>query len=325
MRRHRIGETPLVALPMGERGRVSLKAEYANPFGSVKDRAAAYLLAWALEMAGGGVRPVESTSGNLGVALARLGAALGVRPTIVMDASVPAPRVREAAGLGADVRVVAAPRTGMTLRETRIAVAHELGERPGHVWLNQYGNAAGVHVHRETTGPEILDAMRDDVDAIVASVGTGGTLCGIGAAMRDAGEDALVVGVEPVGSTIAGGCEGDYLPAGAGMRGPPDIVCRHGDVIDRFAQVPDAVAATWALRVRHECGIAVGPTTGAAVAVAAQLASRERLNVVAVAPDGGDAFLPAMRRLAGAQRDAGWDRLRWCGPRGANRWGATER
>lgn len=300
MRRFGIGDTPLVPVPDGVirgRGRVSLKAEYANPFGSVKDRAAAYLLAWATSSFGPDVHMVESTSGNLGIALGWLTAGT-TRLTIVMDSSIPAERADAVKATGVHVELAREPRPGLTQRETRIAIAREAGRRPGHAWLNQYGNVEGVRAHRETTGPEILADTAGDVDAVVASVGTGATICGIGAALRDAGHNALVIGVEPVGSTIAGGPEGEYLPAGSGMRGAPDLVLEHGHVIDRFAQVPDDVASRWALHLRAQLGMAFGLTTGAAFAAAAELAGREQLHVVVVAADAGDVFLPAMHRLA---------------------------
>jgi cysteine synthase A len=293
-----IGNTPLVALPdLVPGGQVWLKGEYENPFGSVKDRTAAYLLAWARRLAGPRVRVVESTSGNLGIALVRMSRLLGLSCTLVMDASVPPDRITEVRGTGADIELVRTSRPGLTFRDTRIEVAAEIGRRPGCIWLNQYANRAGMRAHQEGTGPEILRDSRGLVDAVVASVGTGGTICGIGAAVRESCRPPVVVGVEPAGSTISGGRDGDYLPAGSGMRGTPGIVTEFGRLIDRFAHVPDAVAACWALTVRRRYGLQVGPTTGAAVAVAALLAG-QGLRVVAVAPDRGAAFLPAMRRLA---------------------------
>ncbi len=299
LHRFRIGNTPLVTLPnLVRRGRVTLKAEQTNPFGSVKDRTAAYLLAWACRISGADVRVVESTSGNLGFSLACIGRYLGIRPTLVMDSSLPEARISELRSTGADVEVVQEHRLGMTLRETRIAVAAELGEREGYVWLNQYGNPAGVQAHSESTGPEIWDGCQGAVDAVVASVGTGGTICGIGAALCDVSDAPLIVGVEPLGSTISGGDDGDYLPAGSGMRGAPDVVVEFGHLIHYFAQTPNAIAARWALMIRDRFGIEVGQTTGAAVAVAALLAERDGRHVVAVAPDRGSTFESAMRRLA---------------------------
>lgn len=305
LRRFGIGDTPLVALPgLVPSGQVWLKAEYVNPVGSVKDRTAVYLMSWADRVAGPGIRVIESTSGNLGRALIRLGRRLDMPCTLVMDASAPSRVISEFREMGADVELVSQPRPGMTFRESRIALADELGRRPGSIWLNQYDNNAGMIAHQEGTGREILRDSTEPVDAVVASVGTGGTICGIAAALRDWSAPPLVVGAEPVGSTISGGPEGDYLPAGSGMRGVPGIVRKFGWMIDRFAHVPDHIAAHWALTLRRRYGLRVGQTTGAAVAVAALLACQDDLRVVAVAPDRGQAFLPAMRRLATAPSTA---------------------
>jgi cysteine synthase len=306
LRHFAIGDTPLIGLRhLARRGRVSLKAEYANPFGSVKDRTAAYLLAWARSVSDPGVRVVESTSGNLGVALTRIGAAIGLRTTLVMDASLPPARVNSVRQLGADVELVRQTWPGLTFRETRIALTAELGARPGSIWLDQYSNPAGMRAHQETTGPEIWFGRHGTVDAVVASVGTGGTICGIGFALQEMPHSALVVGVEPVGSTIFGGCDADYLPAGSGMRGKPAVIKMFGGVINLSAQVPDQVAARWALTLRERFRIRVGQTTGAAVAVAVLLAERYDYHAVAVAADHGDAFLTAMRRLASAEDGGG--------------------
>jgi cysteine synthase len=302
-----IGHTPLVLLPdVAPAGQIWLKAEYCNPFGSVKDRTAAYLLDWAHQLAGGQVHVVESTSGNLGLALAQIGAQLGMRVTLVMDASLPKERVAEVRRTGAEVRVVSQCLAGATFRESRIALARELGSQPGWLWLDQYGNAAGMQAHQETTGPEIWDELDGAVDVIVASAGTGGTICGIGAAMRDRTGRPLIVGVEPVGSTISGGSVGDYLPAGSGMRGAPDIIDQHRELVDYFAKVPDCVAAAWALLLHDRFGLDVGQTTGAAVAVAVVLAGRCGCRAAVIAPDHGQAFLPSMRGLA-ASRSAEMD------------------
>jgi cysteine synthase A len=294
-----IGGTALLPLPgIATRGRVWLKAEYTNPFGSVKDRTAAYLLAWAREEGGPDVSVVDSTSGNLGVALAHLGPRFGVHVTLVMDGSLPIERIEGVRRAGASVRVVHECHDGLTFRESRIAVARELGRQPGWLWLNQYGNEAGVRAHEETTGPEVWADLNGEVDVVVASVGSGGTLCGIGAALRGRSRSLLIVGVEPVGSTISGGADGEYLPSGSGMRGMPETVARHRSLIDFFAKTPDRVAAAWAVHLMQRYGLEVGLTTGAAVAVAVMLAEEWNAQIALIAPDRGHSFRPAIDRLA---------------------------
>lgn len=294
-----IGNTPVVPLAdITKVGRVWLKAEYANPFGSVKDRTAAYLLAWARTAGGPDVSIVESTSGNLGLALAHLGPRIGIPATLVMDASVPIERIDDVRRAGATVHVVTEPRAGLTFRESRIAVARELGDRSGWLWLNQYGNEAGMRAHEDTTAREIWTDLQGNVDAVVASVGTGGTLCGIAAALRDQSPRPLIVGVEPFGSTISGGVEGDYLPAGSGMRGAPKIVALHGNDIDFFARVPDQLAAAWTWHLASRYGLEVGLTTGAALVAGVILAEEREAKVIVIAPDHGHPFRSAIAAMA---------------------------
>ncbi len=292
-----VGNTPMVALSgLTTRGSVSIKAEYMNPFGSVKDRTALYLAEWAVEQGGSDVRMVESTSGNLGYAVARLHRST-TRPLLVMDASLPIERIRHVEEGGADVQLVSEPREGMDLRQTRIAVAAELGAEDGSVWLNQYGNEAGVAAHRETTGPEIWAETCGKLDAVVASTGSGGTVCGLGAFFQAVPDRPRVIAVEPLGSTIFGGTDGPYLPLGAGMRGPTELVGRHGWVIDLYAQVPDRLAARWVLDLGARYDVLFGLTTGAAAAVGAAYAEEHDARVVVIAPDlhlGFDAELAAL-------------------------------
>jgi cysteine synthase len=301
-----IGHTPLVPLPgLARRGRVSLKAEFANPFAGVKDRTAVYLVEWARSLHGDAVHVVESTSGNLGIALSRICGLIGAPVTLVMDASSPERRIRDVEDAGGTVRVVREPLPGRDLRESRIALAGELGARPGHQWVNQYENPAGARAHHETTGPEIWADTDGHVQALVASVGTGGTLCGAGGYLKSRSESMVVVGVEPVGSTIFGGAEAPYLTAGAGHRGASGLLREMMDTIDLYAKVPDVAAACWAARVRRHAGVAVGLTAGAAVAVACAVAEQFDLWAVAIAPDAGWGFEEIIDELAGGGEAAG--------------------
>ena len=259
-----IGDTPLVPLEkVSTRGAVWLKAEYANPFGSAKDRTAAYLLASARATVGANVSVVESTSGNLGIALARIGHRIGVPVTLVMDGSLPQERIADVRHAGGAVRVVHEPRAGLTMRETRIAVALELGDREGCLWVNQYANESCVQAHRETTGPEMPASLRGDIDIVVASVGTGGTLCGISAAFRDLGHRALFVGVEPCRVDHLRGYRG-RLPARrlrdaghARDRAPalrPDRPLRQGARQDRCGVGPHLEEPSWPCGRPHHRG-----------------------------------------------------------------------
>lgn len=278
-----------LALPL-KKGEVLIKAEFLNPFGSVKDRTSAYLMEHARRLHGDDVHIVESTSGNLGIALSRIGRLLGNKVTLVMDVSVPTERMAAVEQAGGALIIVREPLPGLDLRETRIRRARDLGAEEGKFWVDQYSNLAGMMAHSETTGPEIWEAAGGRVDAVVASVGTGGTICGIGQFIKSVSPSTLVIGVEPTGSTIFGGMSGPYLPAGAGFCGRPEIVARMMSVIDLFAKVPDHLAASYSRQVYLTSGIRVGLTAGAAIAVATHLAEEHDSRVVAIAPDSGRGF-----------------------------------
>lgn len=294
-----IGRTPLLDLSaVAGAGRLLMKAEFLNPFGSSKDRAAYYLYAWAREIVGDGVTVVESTSGNLGVALSALGAELGFSPVLIVDTTVSErQRARIAAG-SARVELVRAPRPGFDMRQTRMAMAREIGARPGHVWLNQYGNEANIRAHVETTGPELWAQTGGELDVLVAPISTGGTVCGLGGYLKSRNPAVELVGVEPRGSSIFGGdYEASFLIAGAGMRGPCELTVAHGDLIDRYAKVPDEEAAAYAVFARERFGLPVGLSTGAALRVAVQEARAGR-TVAVVAPDTSVGFPAEIGRLA---------------------------
>ncbi len=300
-----VGGTPLLDLShLVTRGRLLMKAEFRNPFGSAKDRTACYLLAWARGIGGPGVQMVESTSGNLGIALAALGRVLGFQPIVIVDTTVSERQRQRIIDAGARLELVRKPRPGCDMRQTRIALASELGAREGHIWLNQYGNDAGLRAHRETTGPEIWAQSGGLIDTVVAPVSTGGTICGVGQWLKTLRADLQVVGVEPEGSSIFGGhYEPSFLIAGAGMRGPCLLTVAHGSVIDRYAKVADSVSAAYAVHLRQECGLPVGLSTGAALSVAIQLAEEENRSVVVVAPDTSVGFRAEIDAMAGRTPD----------------------
>jgi cysteine synthase len=238
---------------------------------------------------------VESTSGNLGVALATIGSKLGFRPIVVVDTTVSAKQVARIRDAGAHIEMVESPRPGLDMRQTRIEIAKELGLRPAHVWLNQYANQAGVQAHRETTGPEIWAQCDRLLDIVVAPVSTGGTICGIGQFIKSVSPNVTVVGVEPLGSTIFGGSyDPSFLIAGAGMRGPCELTDNNGDII----------GASFATHINDECGIPVGLSTGLALSVAIQLAEEENKRVVVIAPDTSIGFYQEIADLARANPPA---------------------
>ena len=281
----RIGETPLVPLrrmAAGLRGEVWVKVEGHNPGGSVKDRAALWMVLEA-ERRGelDGQRIIlEATSGNMGVALAMVGAVRGHQVELCMPDRVSLERRRMAAAFGATV-IGTDPLEGSdgAILEAR---RRHAADPERYVYLDQYSNPANPAAHRATTGPEIWSQSGGRVTHLVAGVGTSGTVVGAGSFLRPRG--VRVAGVQP--DAALHGLEGlKHLPSV--MRPAlwePAAVDRH-----ETASTDESVAI--ARRLAHEEGLFCGPSGGAAVAVALRIAANEDGVVVALLPDGGERYL----------------------------------
>ncbi|MGB7759208.1 MAG: pyridoxal-phosphate dependent enzyme, partial [Bryobacteraceae bacterium] len=171
-------------------------------------------------------------------------------------------------------------------RIARVHRARELDGNAGFVWCNQYGNPANVAAHEVTTGQEIWDQTDGKVSVVVCAVGTGGTICGVGRALKARAPGIEIIGVEPVGSTIFGGVFKPYLNVGAGLPAPSQILWQFGDVIDKYVKVPDAMSIATARRFNDSEKVGVGVTSGMVLAVAENIAElRPDDTIVAIAPD----------------------------------------
>jgi cysteine synthase len=288
-----IGMTGLVpARSFCPEGRLFIKREDGNLGGSIKARTAYFILKDLCRRMGdlAGLTLIESTSGNLGIALARLGADLGVRVLCAVDPTVATEKLAMLAEAGGEIRMVHQA-GGQDFRAARIAYVKKQAEETNCIWPNQYSNEVGMLAHEATTGPEIWAETNGLVDIVVVSVGTGGTICGIGSFLRSCGRDVLVVGVEPVGSIIFGGEPGPYLSSGAGLDGPSPLLQRHGSVIDLYAKVADdlAIAACREFAAKEPFGIGI---TGAASALVGRQLARLHPDklVVAIAADGAENY-----------------------------------
>ena len=282
-----VGDTPLVGLPsMSPAGyRIYLKLEGHNPTGSIKDRVAKYLIEHA-EQDGRlhpGSRVLEPTSGNTGIALAALCAPKGYKLTCVMPENTSEERRQLLALYGADI--VFSPASEGSNGAVR--VAREMSDGDPDVFMPfQYGNPANPLAHYETTGPEIIRDM-PDVAAVVAGLGTGGTVTGVGQRLKEHNPSVKVFAAEP-----------EYGDLVYGLRNidegfvPPVL---DQSVLDGRVKVDSlkALAATRDL-ASHE-GLFVGVSTGAAVAVALKVCTPARLpegsKVVVISPDGGWKYL----------------------------------
>ena len=289
-----IGNTPMVALnriPEGETAAVLGKLESRNPTGSIKDRIALGMIEDA-ERSGRllpGYTLVEPTSGNSGVALAMVAAAKGYYVTIVMPENAPAQRKRLLTRFGANIR--ATPSTDAM--PGAIRAAEELvRENPTYLMLNQFRNPANARTHRETTAREILRDTGGRVDAFVAGVGTGGTITGVGEALKEANPNALVVAVEPAASPLLqSGTPGNHGIPGLGPDFVPPIL--NLDIIDEIIGVADEDAYYMTFRLAREEGLMVGISSGANVFAAARLAERlgPGKTVVTILPDNGERYV----------------------------------
>jgi cysteine synthase A len=292
-----IGSTPLFWLDSAETGgaRVGIKLEGNNPGGSVKDRAAWGMLR-RLESEGrlnGDTVIVEPTSGNTGIALAMLGAALGIKVVLTMPESMSLERRAALALYGAEL-VLSPASEGMAGAVRR---AEEVArERPGSVIPDQFSNPGNPWAHRVTTGPEIITALRGVAPAaFVAGVGTGGTVSGTGRALRAAFPDVRVVAVEPAESPLlTEGKAGPHEIQGIGANFVPDNLDR--ELLTRVDAVPSSAAREEALRLAARYGLSSGISTGANVHAARRIAETlpPEALVVTIQCDRGDRYLSVL-------------------------------
>ena len=291
-----IGSTPLLDLTalLGDDApaRVLGKLESANPGGSAKDRVARAMVD-AAEREGRlspGGTIIEPTSGNTGVGLAMIAAARGYHLILTMPDTMSVERRALAAAYGAQI-VLTPGSDGMA---GAVARAEELAaSTPNSIIAGQFDNPANPQAHYQTTGPEIWADTDGAVDALVAGVGTGGTLCGSARYLKERNPALLAVAVEPAESQVlAGGEAGPHAIQGIGANFVPGNFNR--EIVDRIVPVASDDAIAMKRRLGRELGVLVGISSGAAVVAACQLALRPELagkTIVAVLPDTGERYL----------------------------------
>jgi cysteine synthase A len=290
-----IGRTPLVRLnrivPAGA-AEVIAKLEAFNPLSSVKDRIALSMVTEA-EKAGeikpGASTIVEATSGNTGIGLAFVAAARGYKCTLIMPDTMSVERRKLLQALGAELILTPGPKG---IKEAQ-RVAEEYAAKTEGAWLSrQFENPANLKVHRETTAQEILRDTQGQVDAVVAGVGTGGTVTGIGQIFKKQKPKTLIVAVEPIESQVLkGGTHNPHKLQGIGAGMIPAIY--DAKVVDRVVDVTWDDAATTARRLSKEEGIFAGISSGAIAWAAIEIAKElgEGKRVVVVLPDTGERYL----------------------------------
>lgn len=289
-----IGSTPLVDLSDLANGNATILGKYeaANPGGSIKDRIAKAIVEDAEKngrLAPGGTI-IEPTSGNTGVGLAMVAAERGYKLILTMPETMSIERRKLAAAYGAEI-VLTPGADGM---KGAIAKADEIHEAtPGSIIAGQFVNPANPRAHYETTGPEIWADTEGTVDAIVAGVGTGGTISGTAKFLKEHKPEVYAVAVEPAESPVlSGGKPGGHKIQGIGAGFVPKNY--DAEVIDEVLPVssPDAIATKKSLS--EKAGLLVGISAGAAVTAAIKLAERPEFagkTIVAILPDTGERYL----------------------------------
>jgi cysteine synthase A len=292
-----IGDTPLVRLNRivpEDSAEVYLKLEFQNPGASVKDRIALSMVE-AAEKEGKlkpGATIIEPTSGNTGIGLAMVAAAKGYKAIFVMPESASAERKGILRAYGAKVELTPASE-GM---RGAVKKAEEiLAANPDYFMPQQFDNQANVKIHYETTGPEIVEAIRSHdgkLDAFVAGVGTGGTITGAGRLLKDSFPGIKIVAVEPASSPLlSGGKAGPHKLQGLGANFIPSIL--NTEIYDEVVTVENEEAFETSRRVAKEEGILGGISSGAAVFAALKVAKQlgKGKRVVAIIPSNGERYL----------------------------------
>lgn len=289
-----IGHTPLLRLRniSDDSGcEIYAKAEFLNPGGSIKDRIARHIVREAERR--GELKPgsviMEVTSGNTGIALSMVGAMRGYKVVIILPKSVSTERRQMIESFGAELRLLD------EINDIRSAIAdlEKFAEGQADIFLpRQFANPDNIEAHRTTTGVEILRQVKQPIDAFIMGVGTGGTIMGVGRALREHGSKARIVAVEPDESAVMSGEQrGRHGIQGLADGFIPDIV--ELDEIDQVIRIKTPDAIQRALEMSREEGLLVGISSGANVIAATRLA-REMgpgKTIVTVLPDRGERYL----------------------------------
>ena len=290
-----IGNTPLVKLQGASEtsgATVLGKCEFMNPSHSVKDRIGTNMINTAIKagLIKEGTTVIEPTSGNTGIALASVCAALGIKLILTMPASMSIERRRLLKALGADL-VLTAPEKGM---KGAIEKAVELQEETPNSFIpQQFGNAANPEIHRLTTAKEILADTDGKIDIFVAAIGTGGTITGTGEVLKAHNPNIQIIAVEPEASPVlSGGKPGPHKIQGIGAGFVPDVL--NTKIYDEVIQVSNDDAIASSRKLAQKEGLLVGISAGANVHAAELIAARPEnkgKTVVTILCDTGERYL----------------------------------
>ena len=290
-----LGNTPLVRFPRtseGAQADLCYKLEFFNPVASVKDRIGVAMLQSMVDR--GELTPdgvvVEPTSGNTGVGIAFAAAAMGYRAILVMPESMSIERRKMMKLMGAELELTPASGGIPGAIERALELLEEI---PGAVMPNQFTNPANPDIHYRTTGPEIWEDTQGEVDALIAGVGTGGTLTGAGRYLREKNPKMEIIAVEPTASPmISEGKKGPHKIQGIGAGFIPDNLDR--GIVDDVVTVTNDAAFATAKQVAKADGVPIGISSGAAVAASLLVAARPEMKgkrIVTVIPSFAERYL----------------------------------
>ena len=292
-----VGNTPLVRINRitdGAQAHVYAKLEFYNPTSTIKDRIGIAMIDAAEKSgqlkAGGTI--IEATSGNTGIALAMVGAARGYKVILTMPDSMSKERRALLRAFGAEL-VLTPAAEGM---RGAVAKAEELGTQAGTVLVRQFENEANPEIHRQTTAQEIWNDTDGQIAALVAGIGTGGTITGIGQVLKEKNPDIKIFAVEPAASPILnGGTPGGHPLQGIGPNFIPNIL--DTKIYDEVLDASNEDALSYARRAAKEEGILAGISSGAALWAASQIAKRPEFAgkiIVVIIPSFGERYLSSV-------------------------------
>ena len=292
-----IGNTPLVRLQAAsqETGATILgKCEFMNPTHSVKDRIGTNMIKTALEegLIKDDTTVIEPTSGNTGIALASICAGLGIKLVLTMPSSMSIERRKLLKALGAEL-VLTEPEKGM---KGAVDKANELAEQtPNSFVPQQFNNGANPEIHRQTTAKEILADTDGKIDILVAAIGTGGTITGVGEVLKAHNKDIQVIAVEPEASPVlSGGKPGPHRIQGIGAGFVPNVL--NTDLFEEIVKVSNDDAIATSKELASSEGLLVGISAGANVFAATQIAAKAEnkgKTIVTILCDTGERYLSA--------------------------------
>jgi cysteine synthase len=288
-----IGSTPLVRINrlIQSDATVAAKLEFYNPASSVKDRIGVAIVDAA--EASGELQPggtiVEATSGNTGIALAMVGAARGYKVVLTMPETMSKERRALLRAYGAEL-VLTEGALGM---KGAVSRSEEIAAERGGILARQFANEANPEIHRRTTAEEIWKDTDGEVDIVIAGIGTGGTITGVGQVLKPRKPGLQMIAVEPAESPILnGGQPGPHKIQGLGANFVPEILDR--EIYDEVIDINAETSVEWARRAAREEGLLVGISSGAALAAADQVARRPEnagKTIVVVIPSFGERYL----------------------------------